>query len=132
MEIVFNQISYKEILFTFENNIFKTGDPISVKMAPVMKVVDKKKNIVALQLTVEYYTGEKAILKYAGIVLFMAKDWKTIINEEEVFNEFKLQLWSQTLGFFRGIICEKVKGTDIENFFLPQMPDADLMKIKVK
>ncbi len=132
MVIIFNQISYKEVLFTFENNIFKTGDSISVKMAPVMKVVDEEKNLVALQLTVEYHTGDKTILKYAGIALFLAKDWKTIIHEEEAFNEFKLQIWSQTLGFFRGVICEKVKGTDMENFFLPQMPDVDIKKISLK
>lgn len=37
MAIQFSQIAYKEVLFNFDNNAFKPGSLISVKMAPLMK-----------------------------------------------------------------------------------------------
>lgn len=132
MIIHFSQIAYKEVLFNFDNNAFKTGALVSVKMTPLMKGVDFDDNAIALQLTVEYHTDERPILKYAGMALFLAKGWKDINPESEEFKDFKLQIWTQTLGFFRGIVCEKVKGTEIEMFFLPQMPAANINGIPLK
>lgn len=130
----FFQIAYKEVLFNFDNNAFNAGSAISVKMAPLMKfeAINDNDNTISLQLTLEYLTDDKTILKYAGVALFMADGWKDVDRESEEFKDFKLQIWTQTLGFFRGIVCEKVKGTEIERFFLPQMPVADIVAIPMK
>lgn len=132
MTISFSQIAYKEVLFNFDNNTFKSESAISVKMFPLMKEVDVDDNVIALQLTVEYHTGDQQILKYAGIALFLAKGWKEIAIDSDEFKKFKLQIWTQALGFFRGIICEKVRGTEIERFFIPGMPDKDIDGIPMK
>ena len=96
------------------------------------EAINDNDNTISLQLTLEYLTDDKTILKYAGVALFMADGWKDVDRESEEFKDFKLQIWTQTLGFFRGIVCEKVKGTEIERFFLPQMPVADIVAIPMK
>ncbi|MDE6793661.1 MAG: hypothetical protein K2J48_11335 [Muribaculaceae bacterium] len=101
-------------------------------MAPLMKTVDANDDVIALQLTVGYEAKDTEILKYGGIALFFAKGWKEFISDEDKFNQFKVNIWTQALGFFRGIICEKVRGTLIEPFFIPQMPDKDIIPIPLK
>lgn len=132
MAIQFAQIAYKEVLFNFDNNTFKTGASVSVKMTPLMKGADFDDDAIVLQLTVEYHIEERPILKYAGVTLFLANEWRNITPESEEFKDFKLQIWTQALGFFRGIVCEKVKGTEIERFFLPQMPASAIDGIPFK
>ena len=132
MAMKLSQIAYKEVRFNFNNNAFKAGSPVSVKMTPLMNRVAKNDKFVSLQLTLEYLINDKTILKYAGVALFMADGWKDLDPEGEEFRDFKLHIWTQTLGFFRGIVCEKVKGTEIERFFLPQLPDDDIINIPLK
>lgn len=132
MSIQFNQISYQEVFFNFNNNVLKEGEGVGVKMTPIMRAVDNKEEVIALQLTVEFDVNNSTILKYAGIALFLAKGWKELVTDEAQFNEFKIQIWTQALGFFRGVVCEKVRGTIMDRFFIPQMPHKNIENIPLK
>lgn len=132
MSIKFTQISYQEVIFNFDNSVLKPGESVGVKMIPIIKSVEDNEEMIALQLTVEYETNKTPILKYAGITLYLAEGWKKIVEDEQLFNEFKIKIWTQALGFFRGVICEKVRGTNMERFFIPQMPDKNIESIPLK
>lgn len=126
------QIRYKELLFNFENSVKGSEDTLSVNMMPRMESVEENDDVLALILSVRYQLGEKDVLKYGGVVLFLAEGWKKLKEKEEYFNQFKVEIWNQALGFFRGVLAEKLKGSLLEQMFLPQMPEEDIEGIPLK
>ena len=125
------QISYIEGVFQFDNNVYEAGKALSVTMTPIMKTGAGDDNILSLQLTVKYMLGEKTVMKYGGVTLYHIKDCKKILENKEESKSLRIIVWSQALLFFRGIICEKLRGTDIERFFLPLMPPEELANIEL-
>lgn len=132
MKVTMTQIRYHELLFNFENSEKGTDETLSVKMMPRMESVEGNDDVLALILSVRYQIGEKVVVKYGGVVLFLAEGWRKLKDEKEAFDQFKVEIWNQTFGFFRGVLAEKLKGTFFEQKFLPQMPEEDIKEIPLK
>lgn len=126
------QIRYQELLFNFENSEKGSDETLSVKMMPRMESVEGNEDVLALILSVRYQIGEKDVVKYGGVVLFLAEGWKKLEEEKESFDQFKVEIWNRAFGFFRGVLAEKLKGSFLEQMFLPQMPEEDIKEIPLK
>ena len=126
------QLSYQEGIFQFDNSIYESGKPVSVSMLPIMRCSEEKDNIIVLQLTVLYKKGEETIMKYGGIVIYMVDSLKDLTKDEALLKDFKVNIWSEALLFFRGVICEKLRGTAIDNVFLPILRTEDIVSIKIE
>lgn len=125
----FTQIGYTEGITYIDLNGEKFGNKIEIEIYPKVLETDDNERL-PLQLTVRYLnpTNGKKLFEYGGIAFFETKvapgssyDW--------LEDSSKRELWINALGFFRGIICEKLRGTGLERFMLPQMSDEDIYKI---
>lgn len=132
MSYCITQLSYKEGLFNFDNGIYRSGSSISVSITPIMRLSKEKDNILILQLTASYCMGEKVIMKYGGLVIYMVDNLREMINDTTIFDDFKIYIWQLTMQFFRGIICEKLKGTSLDTVFLPILEKNDIKSIKIE
>lgn len=127
-----NQLSYQEGVFQFDNDIYKSGQNVSVSINPVMRIAEDSDAFLVLQLTVTYSMEEEIIMKYGGLAIYMVDGLKDLIANDSSFNGFKVVIWEQALQFFRGIICEKLRGTPIEHVFLPMLRREDIITIKLE
>lgn len=127
----FRIVSYKEGVFKFESSDFQRGEKVNAKMSAVMRKDNADRNFIVLQLTAVYEAAGKEIMKYGGLLAFLSVGWQDLDENSEEFREFKLGVWRQTQWFFRGVICEKLRGTELETYFLPQMPDEEILAIQL-
>ena len=122
------QIAYKEGIFQFDSNAFQKNKTIGVGLNPIMKIDEKSEDLLSLQLTVDYECEGKKVMKYGGVVMFKIDGLKNKLSSDD----FKFLIWSEGMMFFRGIVCEKLRGTDIERFLLPQIPHDKIMEIPIQ
>lgn len=97
-----------------------------------MRTSEEKDTFLILQLTVSYSIGEEIIMKYGGLVIYLVNGLKDLLKDKTLFNNFKVDIWEQALQFFRGIICEKLRGTSIDNVFLPLLTKENIVSINVE
>lgn len=131
MDTPITLLTYKENYFTFDNDTFQPGSAVSVSMGPYMTEIEQNQDMIGLQLALEYSFNGKPVIKYSGQTLFLAEGWQKYKENPEDLNRFKILIWTQAFGFFRGILCEKVRGTDLERFYLPQMPSEEIAKVSI-
>lgn len=123
------QIGYNDGITYIDINPEDTDNKIAIEIYPKLLESDSSEDVVPLQLTVRYLnpaTGKK-LFEYGGIALFETNGKRTLADDNG--GSFKRDLWTNALSFFRGIICEKLRGTGLERFLLPQMSDEDIDKI---
>lgn len=122
------QIAYKEGIFQFDSNAFQKDKTIGVGFNPVMKIDKMSEDLLSLQLTVDYECEGKKVMKYGGVAMFKVDGLKKILTSDD----FKVRIWSEGMMFFRGVVCEKLRGTDIERFLLPQIPQDKIIEIPIQ
>lgn len=128
MDYNFSQIAYSEGVFELDRNAFKAGFNVGVGMNPVIKMDKDNDELVSLQLTVDYDCDGKKIMKYGGIAMFKVEN----LTESLDSIEFKMQIWSEAIMFFRGVVCEKLRGSEIERFLLPKIPNDKIADIPIQ
>ncbi len=122
------QIAYKEGVFQFDNNAYELGKTLNVGINPIMKIDKEAENLLTLQITVDYQCEGKPIMKYGGLAMYKVDGLgKLLINKD-----FKINMWTEATMFFRGIICEKLRGSAIERFFLPNIPADKIQDIPLQ
>lgn len=121
------QIAYREGIFQFDNNAFQMDKTIGIGMNPVMKIDKASEDLLSLQLTVDYECEGRKVMKYGGVAMFKVDGLRDILSSDD----FKTSIWSEGMMFFRGIICEKLKGTEVERFLLPQIPSDKISEIPI-
>ena len=124
------QIGYNDGITYIDINPDDIQGKIAIEIYPKLLETDPADDVLPLQLTVRYSnpaTGKK-LFEYVGIALFKATYGRGSASEEHE-RCLKRDVWTNALGFFRGIICEKLKGTGLEKFLLPQMSDEEIYNI---
>lgn len=121
------QIAYREGIFQFDNNAFQRDKTIGIGMNPVMKIDRTSEDLLSLQLTVDYECEGRKVMKYGGVAMFKVDGLRSLLSS----NDFKTRIWLEVMMFFRGIVCEKLRGTEIERFLLPQIPNDKIPEIPI-
>lgn len=121
------QIAYREGIFQLDSNAFQKDKTIGVGLNPVMKIDRMSEDLLSLQLTVDYECEGKKVMKYGGVAMFKVEGLKNRLSSED----FKVNIWSEGMMFFRGIVCEKLRGTEIERFLLPHIPNDKIIDIPI-
>lgn len=129
MSTKYNVIGYLEGEFQFDSGSYTEGSTIAVSLAPVMKLDKRDSNRLSLQMTVVYKMDDRVLMKYGGVVSYAVDGLKGLLEEKEVFDYLKLNIWNQTISFFRGIVCEKLRGTVIDCLFLPSLSSEQISEI---
>ncbi|MDE6854921.1 MAG: hypothetical protein K2J34_00445 [Muribaculaceae bacterium] len=124
----FVQVAYREGVFQFDSNAFQKDKTIGVGLNPIMKTDSMSEDLLSLQLTVDYECEGRKVMKYGGVAMFKVDGLKDSLNTEE----FKIFIWSQVMMFFRGIVCEKLRGTEIERLLLPNIPHDKILEIPIQ
>lgn len=128
----FVQIGYNEGIFSLNLGGIEVINKIIMTLQPKVRASEDEKDVLALQLSVVYSQpdNDKTLAEYGGIAIFRVSDLLQIYSEKETTLDFKRNFLSMGLGFFRGIIWEKLKGTGLERFLLPQMSEEEMMEVE--
>lgn len=122
------QVAYREGLFQFDSNAFQEDKTIGVGLNPIMKIDRMSDNLLSLQLTADYECEGRKVMRYGGVAMFKVEDLKDKLSSED----FKVFIWSEGMMFFRGIVCEKLRGTEIERLLLPKIPRDKILDIPIQ
>ncbi len=122
------QIAYKEGVFQFDNNAYEVGKTLGVGMNPIMKIGNDTEDLITLQITVDYQCEGRTVMRYGGLAMYAV----THLSERLEDKDFKVKIWTEAVMFFRGVICEKLKGSEIERFFLPNIPEDTILEIPLQ
>ena len=127
----FVQIGYNEGMFSLNLSGVEVTNRITMTLQPKVRTSDEK-DILALQLSVIYSQpdDDKTLAEYGGIAVFRVLDLQQICSDKEMTLDFKRNFLSVGLSFFRGIVWEKLKGTGLERFLLPQMSEKNMMEVE--
>lgn len=125
-----SQIGYNEGITYIDINPGDIDNKVAIEIYPKLLESDPSQDVLPLQLTVRYSntTTHKKLFEYGGIALFATSYDKECVSDVQK-RIYKRDLWISALGFFRGIICEKLRGTGLEKFLLPQMSDEEIDNI---
>ncbi len=126
------QLSYKEGVFQYNGNRYATDKPVEVVIAPVMRADRENDDLLFLQITATYRSGESTFMKYGGVVVYKVDKWKELEKEKDALDYLKMGIWTQALLFFRGVLCEKLKGTPAANIFLPILPAEKIKEVTLQ
>ena len=122
------QVAYREGVFQFDSNAFQKDKTIGVGLNPIMKTDRMSEDLISLQLTVDYECEGRKVMRYGGVAMFKVDGLKELLSSED----FKIFIWSEGMMFFRGIVCEKLKGTEIERLLLPKIPHDKILDIPIQ
>lgn len=123
-------LTYKEGVYSIINITEFPRDGITINVSPKMKYDIDGVNNVVLQLTVYVNDKDDHLVKYGGIAVYEVNSLSNIVKDEEQIEILKSYIWKDAISFFRGILCEKLRGTIFSNIFLPEMPEDALQNLK--
>lgn len=138
-----------------EQNIFTllqvNEAPFSVNFAPAEMSDEIKKRLgVRFLFVLQYQNGNEAsalhamvritldkdvVLESGATLIFKSKAWDDMKHDEETVrqSDFAKQIVGYALPFISGILSVRVKGTKLNNLFLPAIDTSELVKnIKVE
>lgn len=125
-------VAYSEGEFMQDSGALSPDSKIEARIIPKMRESNDGENYLVLQLTVIYRSDEHDVMRYGGVAVYELKDLPSYEYDSSAMLDIKREMWGQALGFFRGIICEKLRGTYLGSFFLPFLPEEDIEKIVIK
>ncbi len=97
MKQEFIQIAYKEGVFQFDNNAYEYGKTLGVGINPVMKIDKDNDGFLTLQLTVDYQSDDKFVMKYGRLVMYKVEN----LAERPEDKDFRVKIWTEAIMFFR-------------------------------
>ncbi|MDE6866565.1 MAG: hypothetical protein K2J23_04140 [Muribaculaceae bacterium] len=125
-------VAYNEGEFMQDSGSLSSESTIEVSINPRMRESGDGDDFLVMQLTVIYRSDKKEIMRYGGVAVYHLEKLSSYKNDTLAMSEIKQEMWGQALGFFRGIICEKLRGTDLGFLFLPYMPEEEIEKIEIQ
>lgn len=127
-------LNYSEGLFELNGEFEMPKDSpteISLMIAPVLLYKDDS-DIVGLQFSLFYRTGEVDLLKYGYVATVAVKDWQSIavngVDASEIASELK-DAWDAVLNYGRGSLASKTKDTQLSGLRIPDIPLEQMQKI---
>lgn len=117
-------VAFNEGRFIIADDINKEDlmkSEISLGFSPVLKY-RKDNDVVGALLNVEYNTVDKQVLFYGVVVSVYLEGWSEFKTQnpskEDIITKLT-PMWDMVLGFVRGLLAEKTKGTTFDELFLP-------------
>lgn len=123
--------AYSEGEFMQDNAILSSESKIEIRISPKMRESNDGEDYLVLQLTAIYRSEEKEIMRYGGVAVYHLDRLSSYRSNHNAMKEIKQEMWNQAMGFFRGIICEKLRGTSLGSFFLPSLPEDTIESIEI-
>lgn len=127
-------LNYSEGMFELNSEFEMPKDSpteISLMIAPVL-LYKSDSDVVGLQYSLFYKTGEVELLKYGYVATVAVQDWQSIVaegvNSPEIATELK-EAWDAVLNYGRGSLASKTKDTQLSGLKIPDIPLEQMQKI---
>lgn len=127
-------LNYNEGMFELNSEFAMPKDgatEISLMIAPAL-LYKEDSNIVGLQFSLFYKTGETELLKFGYVATVAVMNWQSIIaagiSSHEIAIELK-EAWDAVLNYGRGALASKTAGTQLSGLKIPDIPTEQMQKI---
>lgn len=127
-------LNYNEGMFELNSEFAMPKDvatEISLMIAPAL-LYKEDSNIVGLQFSLFYKTGETELLKFGYVATVAVMNWQSIIavgiSSHEIAVELK-EAWDAVLNYGRGALASKTAGTQLSGLKIPDIPTEQMQKI---